>query len=77
MQCALLAHPLCVLLQVWSCQSLRDRLTIRFGSVQSALAGARARTEAKLQFPEHLPGLLRTTIGHLELFLTHLSHRKG
>jgi hypothetical protein len=45
------ARPLRISSQFWSCQSLFDRHTIRFGSVQSA-ARARARTEAILQLPE-------------------------
>jgi len=45
------ARPMGASRKIWSCQLLLDRLTIRFGSVQSAFC-ARARTEAILQLPE-------------------------
>lgn len=63
----LVARPQCASPQIWSCQSLFDRLTIRFGSVQSVAADARARTEAKLNFPNYSLVPLDTMIGLLML----------
>ena len=62
-----LAGPRSLSPQIWSCQSLFGRHTIRFGSVQSVMASARAETEETLNFPIYSPVPYGNKSGQLKL----------